>query len=553
MNCFTVIFVCCRLLGKRQQIVRPVPVLSALRVLKESAKDERIANTHADDGSDISLTSLPSDLSCDGGGGTMPGMNSFLHHSDKKTVENLEGQFDSSTDMQHCMELRNNLLSMQGPEVCNQLPHYDHHQKVIAACQAIGQISKAHKTNGHVNNLRKDVLIPEEIHSIHRECPQLSSHSLNPQEERIVMNFDADSKLNTCVSQNFKTLAPAHGEVYRSIALCEKTGDEKFHMGPPLMCSSASSNKGIFRDIMNHQDISKSKKNSIDLREIPILLQASEENHKQMDINYINKENDIGLFASKTPAKHNPPDSRTPLLDSRPVHLSKEKDFQISTWKDTATEKQLDKKLGNYAPSCNVLMKEDTPPLDIIQRVKSNTQENDNICKLDSVKLNINKENDFHLPTKKYSINEKPRHKPLVDEYVSLCKLKMKETTPSFGDVISLKQEHQTAVAESQPVSSYKSSSRTVQEYSAERKKQFCPVSAQGNGAEEGSVAVQECLKKEQAVQSNPGAKLIHKQVQNIALKPAERLDNYITVNGKSYRVLELLGSGGSSKVFKVS
>lgn len=512
------------------------------------------------------MISLPSDLSCDGGGGTMPGMNSFLYHSDKRTGENLEGKFDSSTDSQRCMELTNNLSSMQEPEVCNQLPHSDHHQgwpekceKVIPESQAIGQLNEAHKTNGHINNPRKDVFIFEEISSTHRECPHSSSHSLNLQEERIVTNLDAGSNLNTCLSQNFKTLTPVHGEVYRSSALCEKTGDEKHHMGPPLLCSAARANKDVFRDIINHQDISKSKKNSIDLREIPILLQASEENHKQMDINYINKENDIELFASKTPAvsrtpaKHNPSGNKIPLLDLRPVHLTKERDFQMSKWKDTATEKQLDKNLGSYAPPCNVHMKESTPPSDFMQHVRSNTQESDNVCKLDSVKLNINKENDFHLPTKKCGINEKPRHKPLVVEYASHCKPIMKETTPLFGDVISLKQEHQTVVAESQPPSSYKSSSKTVQEYSTENKKEFHPVSIQGNGAVEGRVAVQECLKKEHAVQPQPGAKLVHKQVQNVVLKPAERLDNYITVNGKGYRVLEILGRGGSSKVFKVS
>lgn len=509
------------------------------------------------------MISLPSDLSCDGGGGTMPGMNSLLHHADKRTGENLERKFDSSTDSQRCMELTNNLSSMQELEVCNQLPNSDHHQgwpekceKVIPECQAIGQISETHETNGHVINPRKDVFIFEEIH---RECPQSSSHSLNLQEERNVTNLDAGSNLNTCLSQNFKTLTPVHGEVYRSSALCEKTGDEKYRMGPPLMYSAARANKVIFRDIINHQDISKSKKNSVDLREIPILLQASEENHKQMDINYMNKENDIELFASKTPAvsrtpaNHYPSGNKIPLLDTRPVHLTKERDFQMSKWKDTATEKQLDKNLGSCAPSCNVHMKESIPPLDIIQHVKSNTQENGNICKLDSGKLNINKENDFHLPTKKYRINEKPRHKPLVDEYAPLCKPVVKETTPLFGDVISLKQEYQTVVAESQPASSYKSSSKTVQEYSTESKKEFHPVSTPGTGAVEGRVAVQECPTKEQAVQPKPGAKLVQKQVQNVALKPTERLDNYITVNGKGYRVLELLGRGGSSKVFKVS
>lgn len=508
------------------------------------------------------MTSLPSDLSCDGGGGTVPAMNSVLHHSDKRNGENLEGKFDCSTDSQHCMELTNNLSSMQEMEVCNQQPRPDHqgwpekHEKVIPECQAIGQISEAHQTNGHVNNPGKDVFIFEERASIHRECPRSSSHSLNLQEERIVTNLDAGSNLNTCLSQNFKTLTPGNGEVYRSSAPFEKTGDEKFHMGPPLICSAARANKVVFQDIINHQDISKPKKNSVDLREIPIHLQASEEHHKQMDLN---KENYIELFVSKTPAvsrtpvNRNPSGNKIPLLDPRPVHLTKGRDFQMSKLKDTATEKQLDKNLGSFTPSCNVHMKESTPPLDFIQNVRNNTQENDNICKLDCVKLNINKKNDFYLPAKEYGIDEKPRHTPLVDEYASLCKPFMKETTPLLGDVISLKQEHQTVVAESQPASSYKSSTKTVQENSAERKKEFHPVSIQGTGAVEGSVAVQECLKKEQAMQPTPDAKLVHKEVHNVALKPAENLDNYITVNGKGYRVVELLGRGGSSKVFKVS
>jgi hypothetical protein len=124
-------------------------------------------------------------------------------------------------------------------------------------------------------------------------------------------------------------LSPVHGEIYRSSAPCEKTGDEKIHVGPTLMCSSDRANKGVFWDIINYQDISKSNKNSVDLREIPTLLQATEENHKQIDINYINKENDRKLFASKTPAKHNPSGNKIPLLDSRPVHLTKERDSGV--------------------------------------------------------------------------------------------------------------------------------------------------------------------------------------------------------------------------------
>jgi len=77
---------------------------------------------------------------------------------------------------------------MQELEVCNQLPHFDHHQewpekceKVIPECQAIGQIREAHKTIGHVTNPGKDVFIFEKISSLHREYPHLSSHSLNLQ------------------------------------------------------------------------------------------------------------------------------------------------------------------------------------------------------------------------------------------------------------------------------------------------------------------------------------------------------------------------------------
>jgi hypothetical protein len=81
----------------------------------------------------------------------------------------------------------------------------------------------------------------------------------------------------------------------------------------------------------------------------------------------------------------------------------------------------------------------------------------------------------------------------------------------------------------------------------------FHPVSTPGTGTVEGRVSVQECLRKEQAVQPNPDAKLLHKQFQDMISKPAERLDDYITVNRKIYRVLELFGKGGSSKVFKVS
>jgi hypothetical protein len=508
--------------------------------------------------------SLPRDLSCDG---KMPGMNSISHHPDKRTVENPGGQFYSSTESQLTMELTNSLLNMQELEVCNQPQHSDCHQgwpeeceKVIPECQAISQIDEAHKRNGHINNPGKDFFISEEIYSTNRGSPLSDSHFVNPQGERIVANYISSSNLNTCSSQNANTVAPSHEEVHKSSALCERTNDEKFHMGPPLMCSSVRANKSVvLRNIINHQNILKSKKKSVDLRENPRLLQASEENHKLIDINYINKGNDIALFVSNTAtvnriaAKHNPSGNKIPILDSRPANLTEERDFHMSARKDIATEKHLDKKLGSYAPSYNMHMKGSIPPLDSIQCVKRNTQENDDISKLDSVELNINKENDFQLPVKKYNTNEKQEHKPVADKYVSLYKPKMKETTPSFGDVISVKQEHETGEAESQPDSLYKSSSRTVLEYAAEGKMEFHPVSNQGIGAVQGNVAVQECVKKEQAVSSNIGFKVIHKQDQNIALKAAERMDNFITVNGKGYKVLELLGRGGSSKVFKVS
>jgi len=77
---------------------------------------------------------------------------------------------------------------------------------------------------------------------------------------------------------------------------------------------------------------------------------------------------------SRTPANRNPSGNKIPLLDPRPVHLTKERDFQMSKGKDNTTEKQLDKNLGSCALSCNVHKKESTPPLYFIQHVKSSTQ-----------------------------------------------------------------------------------------------------------------------------------------------------------------------------------
>jgi hypothetical protein len=45
------------------------------------------------------------------------------------------------------------------------------------------------------------------------------------------------------------------------------------------------------------------------------------------------------------------------------------------------------------------------------------------------------------------------------------------------------------------------------------RMREFHPVSTQVTGAVESNVAVQECLKKDPAVQTNLGAKLVHEQV----------------------------------------
>jgi hypothetical protein len=306
-------------------------------------------------------------------------------------------------------------------EVCHQLPHTDQHEgwpekcgKVMRKCQIIGQISREHKTIGLVNTPRKGFSIYKDPSPPHTESPHLSSHP---------PNRDTDSNLNTCLSEKLKT-TPIHGEVYRSSALCEKTGDEKYRMGPPLTHSVASASRHIYQGVIDHQDISKSK-NSGGLREIPIFVEASTENQNQ-----------------------------------------------------------------------------------------------------------INKGN------------------PLLHERASLFKPVKKSTAPVIGDVMTIKEGLQTVLAKGQPVSSNKTRSKTVEDYSAEKRTDFHPVSTPGTGAVEDRV-VHGCLTKEQAVQPKPGAKLVHKQVQNMT--PAERLDEYITVNGKGYRVLELLGRGGSSRVFRVS
>ena len=268
-----------------------------------------------------------------------------------------------------------------------------------------------------------------------------------------------------------------------------------------------------------------------------------------------------GVSVSGTPAKQNLSGSKIPLLDRRPFNLVKEGDIMMFKCRETAKEKQQTKNLGSCAPSCGVHMKENIPSIDFVQNVKLSTQESDSLCKLDLVSSNINKENEFHVPAKIFRMSDKPRREPLVDKCVAY-KPVIKETTSLFGDVISPKQKYQRSVAESQPAFSYKSSSKIVQEYAPKSEKEFYPVSTAGIGAVKGrnavqeclakEQAVQECLAKEQAVQPKPDSKLVHKQVQPMALKPGVMLDN-VTVNGKVYRVLELLGGGCCSKVFRVS
>jgi hypothetical protein len=535
-------------------------MLPLLTALKNKIKDEKIDNENVCDGSDISLMSLPSDLSRDEDDGATPRVNSFLQYSDKEIIENLEGQLYSNTGSQAHLELTSNSISMQETKVsshnlkcCEVRP--EELANVVPESQAVDQISEAYKASGYVNNPEKDFLISKNKDSTHSEYLPAGSLLSNQQQERIFKNNDSSNNLYTLLGQRAKAY---HDRVPISSALCVKKEDEKLHMGPPLMYSSVRTNKGgILRNVVNHKDTPNSKVKSIDVRGIPKNMQASEENVKKMDDS--NKENEVGLFSSKsaayniTSAKHGSSCNKIPVFDSNLLHVTKEKDFQILAKKSVALEKQLDEKMEPCMPFCNLNMVDTTPPVDNIQHVKRNIQVDGNISKLNSVELNINKENDFHSAARKYVTIEKQIHHPVVDGYALLHKVNVKESTPSVDDVIPAKQENQIDKADSHPGSSNKLTSKPVQEYLAENKKEPSPIPTLGTHTVERAVTAQEDLKMQQVIQSKAGLELVYKQDQNAPLKPVERWDNYITVNGTGYKVQKLLGRGGSSQVFKVS
>jgi hypothetical protein len=596
------------------------------------AKDERIDNTHADDGSDMSLISLPSDLSHDGDDGAAP-KNCFLHYSDEKYMDS-ESQLCSNAGLQLNLEMTDSSIIMQETQVSNQPQHFNYHQvwyeeheNIGPESRAVDQISEAYKSNKHINNPDKGCLssgrevftcskypsasslstnlqqerivnscnsgnsldtllgqkvktvelFEDEVHgcvnkpdkdvlpsqnrdSAHNEYPCANFLSTNPQQEMIVNNFDSSNNVDTVLGQKAKTVEPFHEEVHNSSALCVKKEEEKFHMGPPLMCSSVKANRGIvLRNIINRKDILNSRMKSVDVRGIPKIVPTGDENLKQIDIKFVtNKENEIGVFASKTaafsvtPAKNNPSVDKIPVFGSNALHLSKERGFQISARKYITLENQLDDKVESYTPSCNMSMKENTPPLDNIQHVKRQIEEDDKISKLNSVGLNTNREKDFQSPARKDITPENQILQPVADGCASFSKLNAEENATSL-DVIPVKQVHQIGNVCSQSGSLNKPSSKTVQEYLAESKKELCLISTQGNNSLEKTTAPNEGSKMQQPVQSKPGFELVYKQDQNIALKSAKRQDNYITVNGKSYKVQKILGKGGSSQVFEVS
>jgi hypothetical protein len=511
------------------------------------AEDEKIDTAHGGDGSDISLMPLPSDLSCDD-------MKSFLHYSQKKFTEKLEGQLCSNKRSQACLKLNSNSISIQKRNVSSQglkchkvMP--EEFENVAPESQAADLISEAYEASRCVNNAEKDFLVSENKNSMHIEYPPSGSLSSNQQQEKIVNNNNASNNLVTPSDQKAKAREPGHEEAPISTALCVKKGDEKFHMGPPLICGWPKTNKGgVLRDIINHKDTLNSKMKLIDVRGIPKNGQASEENVKQIDV--INKENNVGLFSSESAAyavisaKHSPSCNKIPVFDSDLLHVNKETDFQIQARKGVALEKQSDEKMKPCVPFCNLNMADTTPPVDNIQHVGRNIQVNDKISKLNSVELNVNVEN---------AINEKRMHHPAVDACALLQKVDVKESTPSFDDVIPAKQENQIGKTDNQPGSLNKRSSIAVQGYSAENMKDPFLVSPLWTSTAESTVAAQGDIKMKQAVQPKASLELVYKQDKNMPPKPVEGKDNYIIVNSKGYKVLKLLGRGGSSQVFKVS
>jgi hypothetical protein len=547
-----------------QRTSQPVPILPLLTALKDMAEDERIGNTHADDGSDLSLMSTSGDLSRDRDIETTPRMYSFPQYSDKKIIKKSEGQLPCNTQLQLNLKLTNGSTGMHEPEVFNELQVCPEElENVVPEFQAVDQISEAYKINGYVDNPKKDFLLSQKKDSSHNKYQPPNSLSTNPQQEKIVNNYNSSNDLDTFLDQKGKAVVPFLEEVRNSSALCVEKEEERFDMGPPLMCSSVKTNKGVvLRNIINHKDILNSKIKSIDVRGNPKIVHASEENLKQTDINYItNKENDVGLFALKaaafndvTPERNIPSNNKFPVFDSSPLNLSKDRGFQISSRRNVIMEKQMGEKLEGYAPSYELNMMENTRPLDNIKHVKGKILEDGKML-TNSVGLNFNEEKDCHSPARKHTTTEKEMHHPELHGfgYASLHKLNVEENTPSFDDIIPVKEEHEISKGGNLSGSLNKPNAKTAQKYSSESKNEIFPVSTQGTSSVERTVVEQEGLNMQQSMQSKAGLELVYKQNQYVAVKPVQRLGNCITVNGKSYKVQKILGRGGSSQVFEVS
>ncbi|PNF32519.1 hypothetical protein B7P43_G03878, partial [Cryptotermes secundus] len=228
-------------------------------------------------------------------------------------------------------------------------------ENVVPESLAVDQISEVYEASKYVNNPEKN-FISESKSSSHSEHLPAGSLLINQQQERIVKNNNSSKNIGTLLGQKAKAMEPHHGKVSVSTASCVKKEDEKFYMGPPLMCSSLQTHKGgVLRNIINHKDTLNSKIKSIDVRGTPKNMQASEENVKQIDVS--NKENDVGLFSSEsaayniTNAKHGPSCNNSNLLQT-----SKERDFQVLARKGVAMEKQLDEKVTPCMLSGNLNM-----------------------------------------------------------------------------------------------------------------------------------------------------------------------------------------------------